>query len=122
MKILVLEDNEERRVFFKKALFGTETDYVVDANSCIEKINTVKYDLLFLDHDLGGKVFVNPHEENTGYQVALALKNSLNKKTPVIIHSWNRPASIKMNYEIGKHAVWIPFGFINFKQLLKEPK
>jgi response regulator of citrate/malate metabolism len=32
--------------------------------------NTKKFSIMFLDHDLGNRIYVNSNEENTGYQVA----------------------------------------------------
>jgi hypothetical protein len=55
-------------------------------------------DVVFLDHDLGGKAFVNSDDSNTGYQAAVFMNSiaSSNRPKNVIIHSWNMSAVPRM--------------------------
>ena len=91
MNILILEDSEERIEIFKKA-FQTLNVYVAtEVDECIQQLKNTKWDFVFLDHDLGGKVFVDHNKEPTGYHVAEFLKNNPQYKPTknIIIHSWN---------------------------------
>jgi len=98
MKIFILEDSVERINIFFTMFNGhniTVSNEAVTANAILDK---VKFDIIFLDHDLGGQVYVDSEEENTGFQVAQHLPSTINNNTRVIIHSWNEPAACRMLY------------------------
>ena len=123
MRILILEDSEERvKQFF--LMFGDDHSLVVvnSAADAISLATTSKFSVIFLDHDLGGKTFVDSNEENTGYQVAKILPTSINKTTPIIIHSWNGPGVKRMKRALETHeAQVVDIIFGNFgKDILKE--
>ena len=94
MKIFILDDSLERINTLRSLL---DQRY---ANAEITVAGTAKYaksvfdlnrdfDLVFLDHDLGGRIYVNSEEEETGYQVA---KHMLKRKVnsgQVIVHTMN---------------------------------
>ena len=90
MKIFILEDNFERVKCFKRWLSVKHTlhitDNVEDAKKLYEEHEP--FDVYFLDHDLGGEVYVDSNEPNTGYQFAkyLAEKKASGK---FITHSLN---------------------------------
>ena len=67
-----------------------------NAEIAVSILKAFKFDLLLLDHDLDGRVFVRSHESNTGYQVAKVIKKTLNSTTPVIVHSYNKADADKM--------------------------
>lgn len=115
MKILILEDDQNRIDIFKINLIGESVDYCIEAKEAIKLINAQKYDLIFLDHDLGGEIYVNSDDENTGYQVAKIIPNSINKDTKVIVHSFNPAGAKLMMQAIGRNAVRIPFCNIKFE-------
>jgi len=67
------------------------------------------FDLIFLDHDLGGDVYVDSEEKNTGNQFAKWLCQSKSlKDTPIIIHSLNYYGVQNMKRFLPK-ALEIPF-------------
>lgn len=110
MKVLILEDDPNRIVIFKKNLIGC---FVVDtdmANSAIALLDTQDWDVLFLDHDLGNQVYVNPEEENTGSEVTRWLvKNPDKKPKLIILHSMNGPATVGMKSML-RDSVILTFG------------
>lgn len=108
MKILVLEDNLQRIIKFKRGLIGHNVDYSETALLAKKLVMHNKYDLIFLDHDLGGEYCVNSDNRNTGYQVAKQIKDSQNKDTDVIIHSCNYVGAFNIK-EVLKHGNLIPF-------------
>ena len=87
--ILVLEDNLERIKAFRELFIGKTVTYTDQAHVAIEMVQKTKWDIIFLDHDLGGEIFVDSEKQNTGYQVAKVLPESMNAETPCIVHSMN---------------------------------
>lgn len=118
MRILVVEDNPERIKKFKRELIGQDVDYEEDAESAIRLVQTVKYDLIFLDHDLGGLAYVPSNDPNTGYQVAKAIKNTENESAYVIIHSCNSVGAQAIKYELPK-AILAPFIMLNIRDCVE---
>lgn len=100
MKVLILEDDLGRIKSFKKELIGHHVFFTDRADKAIEQLKKSKWDVLFLDHDLGGEVFVTK-VENTGYEVAIWLKKHPKKKPATIfIHSLNPNGRKRMKDEI----------------------
>ena len=106
-KILFLDDDKNRQQEFKNVFKvpGTVVDYVETAEEAIEALKNKVYDVAFLDHDLGGKIFVK-EVEGTGYEVALFIEKMPPERRPyqVIIHSHN-PAGASRMYEALKGSV-----------------
>lgn len=119
LRILVVEDNLDRIEWFQNE-FDYKFDLAKDAFAAIGLVNKSKYDMIFLDHDLGDRIFVDSSEPNTGYQVAKTIVNSLNNNTPVIVHSHN-PEGVKNIQSVLRpnFSYWIPFGQFN-KDILKH--
>ena len=91
MKVLFLDDDPDRmkharRWFVNDTLSESET--AEQAIKMLEKYSP--YDLVSLDHDLGGNVFV-PSDEVSGYAVALYISKMPKELLPkrVVIHSFN---------------------------------
>jgi len=90
MRILILEDDPNRHVRFRRNLIGAEITIVDQAQDAIELLKTKEWDLLCLDHDLGGKIHVDSSEPNTGYAVAKWLEeNPKFQPKEIILHSLN---------------------------------
>ena len=113
MRILVLEDDQERHKQFKANFsewLGKPVDLVLVATAK-EAIDLLKprrkWGMLFLDHDLGGKTMVESGL-GTGYEVATWLE-AHPKKVPkyVVIHSFNPTGSERMAQAL-KGSVKIP--------------
>lgn len=89
MKILVLEDDHIRHISFMKNLSDHDLDIVETSKEAIKKLQDNDYDVLFLDHDLGGKI-MTPSGENTGYEVAQWLSNNPDRMPKQIyLHTLN---------------------------------
>lgn len=111
MKILILEDDLGRQEQFKKNLSKHDVTIVDNSKETIEKLKNGKWDILFLDHDLGGQVHV-PSGENTGYEVAKFLEeNKQFQPENIITHSLN-PVGAKNIIAALPKAVHIPFVWI----------
>jgi CheY-like chemotaxis protein len=89
MKILVLDDDENRLKAFRRKFIGHEVDCVTIASEAIELLKQSTFDSAFFDHDLGGKVFV-ASGPGTGYEVAKWLEEHPDRKPKMVyIHSFN---------------------------------
>ncbi len=109
MNILILEDDEKRIINFKQNFIGRDCNvtYVETAIDAINKIKENTFDLLFLDHDLGGEVYVPIEGTNTGSEVARYLnKNPI--KAIVIIHSLSGFGKENM-LKLIEGSMYIPF-------------
>src|SRR5689334_19670090 len=73
MKILFLDDMEERHRLFKIRNIGRDVTHVYNAKEAIEALNSTKFDVVSLDHDLSiDTIMLMPGEgEGSGYDVAL---------------------------------------------------
>lgn len=111
MRVLILEDDGERVDQFCGRFNNLEASltFVKTAEACIETLKNGSYDLICLDHDLGGDVFVDSDEKNTGSEVARYIEANphLVEGSEVVIHSWN-PAGAEYMAERIPNAVMIP--------------
>jgi CheY-like chemotaxis protein len=114
MRVLFLDDDPGRHACLKRLSVGHEVTAVVTAAEAIAALRENEYDLVCLDHDLGGKVFVNSTDEDTGYQVAKSLSRP-GARIPrrVIVHSFNPDGTARMVRRLraaGVDVVAAPFG------------
>ena len=90
-KILILEDDPERVRYFTKNFLNAKKTISDKVDIIIEKLKESDWDMLFLDHDLGGHTFVPSGKfEQTGYDVAKFLRDNpqfLPKE--IFVHSLN---------------------------------
>ncbi|MGD9697465.1 cyclic-phosphate processing receiver domain-containing protein [Acinetobacter sp.] len=128
--VLILEDDENRMEQFYKSFEMYQDAHDVQFNVChvetaadaiaelsaglqlTDDINSASsmFDLVFLDHDLGGEVYVSLSDENTGSAVARWISEhteSINKAW-VIVHSLNHFGARNMCSLI-PGAFYIPF-------------
>jgi len=97
IKVLILEDSDSRRRVFRENLSEDCSlhffDTVRDAKRAIETQGP--FDLIYLDHDLDQRIFVDSEEENTGYQLA---KYIAEKKlgARIILHTMNPYGAARM--------------------------
>lgn len=112
--IFVLEDDITRIKWFSRELNGKfKITYTDKAETAIYLLNNNKYDIMFLDHDLGGEQMVDVKEFNTGSTVAEEI-NKLKIDVPVILHSFNVTGLANMKRLI-PHAEILPFGTFKFE-------
>lgn len=111
-KILVLEDDENRIEIFRSMLISPtdETIYVTNASDAIKALTANVFDVIYLDHDLGGRTYVSEADENTGSRVVKYLTGPANTQSPetsFIIHSLNYGAAQNMKSKL------IGYGYLN---------
>jgi len=121
MRILILEDSTDRVEQFKRNI-GQRHMLSITSSSrqAIDLLKNNKWDLLCLDHDLGGRVFV-PSGEDTGYEVATFLEiNPEFMPTNIIVHSLN-PVGAKNILSVLKGARQVPFAWTkSLEEILKS--
>jgi CheY-like chemotaxis protein len=102
-KIFILEDSEARIEWFREEL-GNIFDLTITTTSS-EAIASYDppYDLILLDHDLGGEIYVNPDEGDTGFAFCKFLTSTYKEiPCPVVIHSMNHIGAHNMKCELHK--------------------
>jgi len=126
-RIFILEDSEDRIAVFE-SLYGEVAELVIarNADEGISMLNGGEFDLVFLDHDLGGEVYVDSSEHNTGFTVA---KNLLKRDQHpiVIIHSWNYHGARNMERALVEggyraNVSYLPFNTPEFIQINSDIK
>lgn len=113
MKVFILEDDPTRITLLIEWLQG---HYLTIVDSC-SKVDMFQppYDLILLDHDLGGRQMTE-HEDN-GAAFAKLINDKINKNAIVIIHSHN-PYGVKRMRDILDGGIIAPFGGGFFRNLL----
>ena len=123
MKILLLEDDKNRINEFQKRVAELsernihkeepfELIHFEDVEPCIEELEKGSlFHLILLDHDLGGKVYVDVVDKNTGSEVARWLSVHYDFKTlrtVVLTHTLNGPGAENI-ISLIPDAVHVPF-------------
>ena len=107
MNIFILEDDPYRIRLFREWLIKHKLTF---ADSCFQVDRfQPPYDLIFLDHDLGGRQLEN-HEDN-GEAFAKLIQDRINFPTTIFVHSYN-PVGVARIARVfdGLHVVINPFG------------
>jgi len=125
--VFILEDNEERIEFFNEVFKDCSKFITKNINVAIKELSRMKYDLIFLDHDLEELSVLDgsrpDYDENiaTGYPVAKELRNTVNCETPCIIHSMN-PTGASLMYNAHPFNTYaIPYHLLK-ESFIKEEK
>jgi CheY-like chemotaxis protein len=96
--LFILEDDALRRDFFKKEWTHCDITFAIDIDEALNKF-TPTYDLILLDHDLGGEIYVPSDNYNTGYQFVKHLCSNYRicpSKHGIVVHSMNEVGSTNM--------------------------
>lgn len=121
MIVLVLDDQRERHTILEHRLLADPHISVVHtytATECCEILNAAvaPFDVAYLDHDLGERVFDPYPREVTGYDVACHIKAMPKATRPkrVIVHSVNSDGALRMISKLRDvyewwEVQWIPF-------------
>jgi len=118
-RILILEDDDVRRAWFKQQFARCERDVTDQVAVAIQWLSQRDYDLIFLDHDLAEEhYFVNVADDGlTGYTVAAWLAENPGKQAAaqIIIHSLNYPGADRMlevMLSSGRRVEHVPFPYL----------
>ena len=118
IKILILEDDAERSKLFRRNFINAKLTFVKTVKRAIEELTNEKWDLLFLDHDLNGHVFVKSGgTEETGYDVAKFLSENLQyMPKKIFIHTLNPVGreNIKSLLPMAEESIFIWNNIVDF--------
>lgn len=115
MKILFLDDDAERTKIFLS--HHPEAICVEHAEDCYKYLLSEPWDEVHLDHDLGGKVYIDSAETDTGMEVVRVMTDAAKehlKETLFIVHSWNPVGAKRMIDSLGDYGyrvVYVPFSY-----------
>lgn len=98
MRVLFLDDNSARLRWARREL-GPGNHLVLTETAeqtVLALADPQGWNLVFLDHDLGGETFVNPDEANTGSAVVRWIVANRPRVDWFVVHSLNAPAANRM--------------------------
>jgi CheY-like chemotaxis protein len=99
-RILILEDDPERHLAFEAKFGGYDITIVETAQEAIQRLREAVWDVLFLDHDLGGQIMVESGP-GTGYEVAVWLEEHKDQQPKqIFLHTYNPIGAEKMKAAI----------------------
>ena len=113
-RILVLDDDNTRQRVFQQALIGKILEQAYTAEEAIQKLKDHPFDIVFLDHDLSGKVMV-VSGKGTGFEVAKWLRDNPGRMPKqIIIHSFN-PVGAQNMKDVLPEAIICPGAWTRIK-------
>lgn len=117
--VLFLDDDEWRTGAISDRLQAQPCRLVTvaTAHECIALLESERFDLVLLDHDLGGETFVDSTREDCGMEVVRRLKASPQPHGAFIVHTMNPVAAAAMYLELsglGYSVRQAPFGSSDF--------
>lgn len=118
-RILLVEDDEVRCVWFRARLADYELDVTCDVLEALRWLGERDYAAILLDHDLREEHYYSdePDDERTGYAVAawLAAHPDSQRAATVVIHSLNYFGAGRMLALLqaaGRAVEHIPFPYL----------
>jgi len=125
MKVLFLDDNPKRLFEFKSnipsAVLAATAEEMIQLLFELEE--TAK--CVFLDHDLGGLVYIDPSSKETGMEVVRWVVQNKPDVQRFVIHSLNYEAAQSMVEKLntaGYKAEYVPFMNLDYDSLSSEFK
>jgi hypothetical protein len=119
--ILFLDDNPERLFLFKSSVPSARL--AATAEEMIDLIKRHKgsdIECLYLDHDLGGKIYVDSNDKETGMEVVRWIIENHPSIKNIVIHSHNTDAAQLMLVALlraGYVVECIPFIDLKLREL-----
>lgn len=119
MRILVLEDNQERIIFFKRVYNNHELYITHNISEAQGYIHNYEFDILFLDHDLEPDNFKALKEGRTGYDfVKILIAEKTQRHALIYVHSCNPVGGQVMTNLLrdnGYEAFWVPYHLLKLE-------
>lgn len=126
MKIFILEDDPNRIALFREWFLGHDLRiYDTVATGLPALLEGGPWDMIFLDHDLGGEVYVTTDTPNTGSAFVSHLDADWIRhcRALIVVHSYN-PVGASLMFDRleamgGTSLVFLaPFGTKSFHRLI----
>ena len=124
MRVLIVEDDENRMVGFNKIFADDEVHWAKNAYAGIRALKKGEYDLVMLDHDLADEHYgdLNAAAESgkgTGQEVAQHMATMENPPPFAFVHSWNPAGAMAIELILataGINTFRSPFGSADLKR------
>lgn len=110
MRILVLDDMDVRHDGFDRRYPDSKIDHAYDVEEAVYFLDTYKYDVVFLDHDLAPEHYIDgDSKETTGFDAAVHISQMPKDKLPtqVIVHSWNPVGADRMKLQMHGLGIFV---------------
>ena len=118
-RILIVEDDHTRRLWFQRHFAEHQRDETDDVSVALQWLSEREYALIFLDHDLAEEHYQLEMADDglTGYVVAAWLAEHPERQpaAQIIVHSLNYPGSQRMVdclQSAGRQAEHVPFPYL----------
>lgn len=135
MRVLIVEDDENRMVGFREWFKDDKVFWAKTAEAGIEALGFDEFDLVMLDHDLADEHYANLEVtaedvaaftlEGTGKDVAMYMATMDNPPPYAFVHSWN-PIGARLMESIlqdaGIPAFRAPYGSKELRSGLEQYK
>jgi hypothetical protein len=98
-------------------------EVVMTAVVCIDALKGNEWDIMCLDHDLGGETYVDSDNKNTGMEVVRWIVANKPKIGQIFVHSYNVGAAHVMAQDLSKAGyavVRAPFGHPLFDEINRK--
>jgi CheY-like chemotaxis protein len=101
-RVLFLDDDHRRiaEIRARMAVYRTDLTVVETADECIAELAGGRFDLVMLDHDLGGEIFCDSSREDCGMEVVRWLRRNGGEHGAFIVHTMNPVAAAGMYLEL----------------------
>ena len=117
-RILILEDDPARVIQFKSRMVGNHITVVDNPAEAMHELMKHSWDIVCLDHDLGGQVFV-PSGVGTGYEVAAWLaEHPKYKPTHIVLHTLHDEGRANMLVRLPEAVALPGVWFMPFERLM----
>lgn len=113
MRVFILEDDMTRILYFRERLMQHDLT-IVSSCAQIDQFQP-PYDVVFFDHDLGGRQ-MTAHVDN-GAAFARAVADRIGDAT-VLIHSYNGEGAMRIKHAVG--GFYVPFRGPSFDGVVDE--
>lgn len=118
-QVLFLDDDHKRieQIRLRLAELACDLTVVETADECIDRLRRNSYDLVLLDHDLGGEIFCDSSREDCGMEVVRWLIKNGGEHGEFIVHTMNAIAAAGMYLELNARGYRVrqaPFGSSQF--------
>ena len=120
--IFFLDDSVDRTRVFKREVIWAKCATTAQEMIDLLVAATDPILMVFLDHDLGGEVYVDSSREDCGMEVVRWIERNQPKVGQFVVHSYNIPAAKEMEQRlraIGYDVVRILFGQLPYDQICR---
>jgi CheY-like chemotaxis protein len=103
MKQVLFLDDDYRRIYEIRSradVLEADLTIVETAHECIEQLASQTFDLVLLDHDLGGETYVDSNRVDCGMEVVRWLVDNGGEHGAFIVHTMNSVAAAAMYMEL----------------------